>query len=131
MARSIVEEDGVSGLWTGFKESYWHAVPADVLKFGVYRMLKDRYGTGILRKALLGSCASAVALTATTPLDVVKTRSMEADAAEAGVVQRIRRIVQTEGAGALYAGLAPRVARARVSGGLQFGSYEAAKRFFK
>lgn len=131
VARSIIKEDGPGGLWTGFKESYWHAVPADVLKFGVYRMLKDRYGTGIVRKALLGSCASAVALTATTPLDVVKTRSMEADAEEAGVVQRIQRIVQTEGVGALYAGLAPRVARALVSGGLQFGSYEAAKRFFK
>ena len=131
VAQSIVDNEGLAGLWTGFQESYWHAVPADVLKFSVYRTLKERYGSNsIVRKALLGSCASAVALSATTPLDVAKTRSMERGAASEDIIRRLGAILDTEGVGALYAGLGPRVARAAVSGGLQFGSYEAAKRLF-
>ena len=131
VAQTIIDNDGLAGLWTGFQESYWHAVPADVLKFSVYRALKERYGgSGIVRKALLGSCASAVALSATTPLDVAKTRSMERGAASEDIIRRLGAILDTEGVGALYAGLGPRVARAAVSGGLQFGSYEAAKRMF-
>jgi hypothetical protein len=131
VAQSIIDNEGLAGLWTGFRESYWHAVPADVLKFSVYRTLKERYGgSGIVRKALLGSCASAVALSATTPLDVAKTRSMERGAASEDIVKRLGAILDTEGVGALDAGLGPRVARAAVSGGLQFGSYEAAKRLF-
>ena len=131
VAQTIIDNEGLAGLWTGFRESYWHAVPADVLKFSVYRTLKDRYGgSGILRKAALGSCASAVALSATTPLDVAKTRSMERGAGREDIIKRLGAILDTEGVGALYAGLGPRVARAAVSGGLQFGSYEAAKRLF-
>ena len=129
VAQSIVDNEGLAGLWTGFQESYWHAVPADVLKFSVYRTLKERYGgAGIFKKEALGSCASAVALSATTPLDVAKTRSMERGAASEDIINTPRCYPGYGGVGALYAGLGPRVARAAVSGGLQFGSYEAAKR---
>ena len=55
VAQSIVDNEGLAGLWTGFQESYWHAVPADVLKFSVYRTLKERYGgAGIFRKLCWG-----------------------------------------------------------------------------
>ena len=128
VAQSIIESDGLAGLWTGFSESYWHAVPADVLKFSVYRTLKERYGgAGICRKGSVGVLR-------------VRGRAVRDDApgrrqdAEHGARRRQRRYhqaprcypVDTEGVGALYAGLGPRVARAAVSGGLQFGSYEAA-----
>ncbi len=55
---------------------------------------------------------------------------MERGAASEDIIRRLGAILDTEGVGALYAGLGPRVTRAAVSGGLQFGSYEAAKRMF-
>ena len=74
----------------------------------------------------------AVALTLTlaaqaiaTPLDVARVRIMTSDATD--VVGTMKDIAANEGAGALYAGIAPKVARALASGAIQFSTYEATK----
>ena len=45
----------------------------------------------------------------------------------AGVLGTVRAIADDEGVGALYAGVAPKVARALASGAIQFSTYEATK----
>ena len=74
----------------------------------------------------------AVALTLTlaaqaiaTPLDVARVRIMTSHATD--VVGTMKDIAANEGAGALYAGIAPKVARALASGAIQFSTYEATK----
>ena len=71
--------------------------------------------------ALAASTAQAIA----TPLDVARVRIMTSDATD--VVGTMKDIAANEGAGALYAGIAPKVARALASGAIQFSTYEATK----
>ncbi|KAJ1446815.1 mitochondrial carrier domain-containing protein [Pelagophyceae sp. CCMP2097] len=133
VAADILKTDGPAGLYAGVTESYAYALPTDVVKFAAYRQLKASLpGSGILHKAGLGAAASALAQFATTPLDVVKTRSMDAVAAgpPRSIPARLADIVREEGLGELFAGLSPRLVRAVVSGFLQFGSYEFTKRLF-
>lgn len=136
LARRIYDEAGLAGFYAGAVESYSYAVPADVVKFSAYRFLKQRYAAGggdaVLRKALLGSAASAAANVFTTPLDVCKTRALEAgDGGRVSLPARAAAIARDEGVMELYAGIAPRVARAVVSGALQFGTYEWSKARFR
>ena len=102
-----------------------------------------------VQQAISASAGSMITTLFSTPLDVVKTRVMtdagaaavsgdaaggggagDGDGAGAGggLVSTAARIVREEGPGALFAGVAPRLVRAVVSGGVQFGSYEVAKR---
>jgi solute carrier family 25 (mitochondrial S-adenosylmethionine transporter), member 26 len=73
--------------------------------------------------ALYGSLAGAVAAGITTPLDVLKTRLMLARES-VGAVEMLRRIVQTSGPTALFAGLAPRTIWISLGGAIFLGSYQ-------
>lgn len=134
LAKNILQEQGIKGLYRGAIESYAYALPTDVVKFVVYRKLKTQQALAIsannklLNKAFFGSLASAAAQFVTTPLDVIRTRTMDAED-ELPIPSRTFRIISQEGAGALFAGVLPRLLRALVSGGVQFGSYEFTKRF--
>lgn len=132
MAREIFDQGGIQALYTGALESYTYALPTDLVKFVTYRKLKSTFPqyTGVTKKAGLGSLASATAQLVTTPLDVVRTRAMDAGASSLTITDRARAIFNDEGVPALFAGLAPRLLRSLVSGGLQFGSYEFTKRLF-
>jgi hypothetical protein len=64
-----------------------------------------------------------------TPLDVARTRIMTlpADQPAPGVLATLKAVADEEGLRGLYAGLAPKVARALVSGALQFSVLEGVK----
>lgn len=133
LAQTIAKQDGVGGLYRGALESYVYATPTDLVKFVAYRQLKRTFPAPkdkkIVTKAVLGSFASATAQLATTPLDVVRTRAMDDDKDDKlNILSRAAAIAREEGAGALFAGLTPRLLRAFVSGALQFGSYELTKK---
>ena len=135
-ARQIFRDEGWKGFYVGATESYAYALPTDLVKFFVYRKLKKAISTKrnpVLTKAALGSIASATAQLATTPLDVLRTRVMDdtdTTTTKTSIPAAIRAIADAEGINALWAGVTPRLLRAVVSGGLQFGSYEFTKRFF-
>ncbi|KAJ8604466.1 hypothetical protein CTAYLR_000941 [Chrysophaeum taylorii] len=129
LAKDIVSRDGLEGLYVGAFEAYAYALPTDIVKFLVYRRLKARFRAS--DKALLGAFASATAQLATTPLDVVKTRAMDADADYIPIPTRALKIAKEEGPAALFAGVTPRLLRAAVSGALQFSTYELTKRLFR
>jgi len=128
----VLAEDGARGLYAGYAESFCYAVPADLVKFLAYRSLKKKFAPAdVAAKAALGAAAAATANLVTTPLDVVKTRALEAGDGGVAIPARALAIARDEGPFALYAGVAPRLLRAVVSGGLQFGSYEFTKRLFR
>jgi solute carrier family 25 protein 39/40 len=96
---------------------------------------------------LCGATAGAIAALLTTPFDVLKTRrqvehgasQQPAYAPRASGVSGVRQpstfavlkgIVETEGVGALFSGLAPRVAKVAPSCAIMIGSYEFGKAFF-
>ncbi|KAG8470474.1 hypothetical protein KFE25_008895 [Diacronema lutheri] len=153
-AARVVEAEGVAGLFVGAGSNVAYAAPTDVVKFVAYesikRQAKRAKGGGslsTLEASACGALGSAIAQALCTPLDVVRTRVIAAqptggvadgaatdaaielaDARNFGKVAA--RLVREDGAGALFAGLLPRVGRAVASGGIQFGAYEATRRLF-
>eukprot|EP00904_Undaria_pinnatifida_P002431 jgi/Undpi1/12189/HiC_scaffold_5.g01865.m1 len=141
-AKSILGNEGVRGLYTGYSSNIAYAFPADVIKFLVYGAFKrsaKRAKCGVklstVEAAILGSGASVAAQAVTTPLDVVRTRVMTATAGDRAdayedVLGALKTISREDGFAALWAGTTPRVARAVLSGAIQFGSYEFVKELF-
>ena len=114
--------------------NYAYSTPVDSAKFLLYEALKgelraQRGGAPLtpLEAALGGAASAASAQALATPLDVARVRIMTSDAT--GVVDTVRGIAAEEGVGALYAGVAPKVTRALLSGAIQFSTYEATKRW--
>jgi solute carrier family 25, member 39/40 len=77
--------------------------------------------------------AGAVAAFLTTPLDVLKTRRQVESGGGGGggsTAGMLARIAQAEGPLALFAGVAPRLAKVAPSCAIMIASYEMGKRYF-
>ncbi|KAM7206189.1 Mitochondrial carrier domain containing protein [Rhypophila sp. PSN 637] len=80
------------------------------------------------RFALAGAVCCSVTHGALTPVDVVKTRiQLDPATYNNGMIGGFRKVIQTEGAGALLTGAGPTFAGYFLQGALKFGGYE----FFK
>jgi len=142
--RKIWEEESLSGLYSGFWENVVYAYPADVIKFVCYDALSGgKSNLSPAEGALYGSMSTAVAQLITTPLDVVRNRVMAssgygdqktgAETSPKHMGERnsylgsIAKLGQEEGLDGLFAGAAPRVGKALLSGAIQFATYEKTK----
>jgi solute carrier family 25 S-adenosylmethionine transporter 26 len=139
--RAILSTSGVGGLYAGVGATVLRDIPFNVIQFGLYEGLKsalvaERGGRELVlwENGGLGMFAGGVAAAATTPLDVVKTRLMTQGLggghapAYTSVVDVFTRVVREEGAGALLAGLRPRVIWISFGGAVFIGSFEELKR---
>ncbi|KAK3948604.1 mitochondrial carrier domain-containing protein [Pseudoneurospora amorphoporcata] len=80
------------------------------------------------RFALAGAICCSVTHGALTPVDVVKTRiQLDPATYNNGMIGGFRKVVQSEGAGALLTGIGPTFAGYFLQGAFKFGGYE----FFK
>jgi solute carrier family 25 S-adenosylmethionine transporter 26 len=134
------QENGWTGFYVGYWENIVYAYPADVFKFVLYdqfvSMLLLSGGatmTTPLEGALAGALATAVAQLLTTPLDVVRNRVMTGtsssnDDGTTSNANYFEMLQITAAEGALWAGAAPRVGKALLSGAIQFATYEETKR---
>jgi solute carrier family 25 (mitochondrial S-adenosylmethionine transporter), member 26 len=135
--------------YTGYWENIVYAYPADVLKFIAYESItQGRKDLSPSEGALAGAMATAIAQFVTTPLDVVRNRLMtgktkvgssendnNVDKKEAATgtnratkyVQALAALARDEGLAGLFAGAAPRVGKAALSGAVQFATYEETK----
>lgn len=129
-------------LYAGYVENMLYALPADVIKFVVYDAVA---GVGDRRRslspaegALAGAGATAVAQLLTTPLDVVRNRVMMStqnnninnnneEEESPSYLESLRTLAAEEGWSGLFAGAAPRVGKAVLSGAIQFATYEETK----
>jgi solute carrier family 25 S-adenosylmethionine transporter 26 len=138
--------DGVAELYSGYGENVLYAFPADIIKFAAYEYLTGLGGKGTKKNsvspvdgAFYGALSTAISQFATTPLDVLRNRIMAEVAsvvddedgpsaiARPSYVDRMTGIAKEEGVGALFAGSWPRVAKAILSGAIQFATYEETK----
>ncbi|KAL2840988.1 mitochondrial carrier domain-containing protein [Aspergillus pseudoustus] len=120
-------------------------IPFTVLQFTMWEGMKEAYAkrrlqhsdsvTGAIAtqvpastSAMFGSIAGSISAGLTTPLDVIKTRVMLARRGDGGAERvRIRAIVQeisSEGFGAFWRGLGPRVTWIGIGGAVFLGSYQ-------
>ncbi|KAK4455663.1 mitochondrial phosphate carrier protein [Podospora aff. communis PSN243] len=80
------------------------------------------------RFALSGAVCCSITHGALTPVDVVKTRiQLDPATYNNGMIGGFRKVIQTEGAGALLTGVGPTFAGYFLQGAFKFGGYE----FFK
>ncbi|KAL2821623.1 mitochondrial carrier domain-containing protein [Aspergillus granulosus] len=119
-------------------------IPFTVLQFTMWEGMKESYAkrrlqhsdsvTGAITaqipastSAMFGSVAGAISAGLTTPLDVIKTRVMLARRGDGVERVRIRTIVQeisSEGFGAFWRGIGPRVTWIGIGGAVFLGSYQ-------
>ncbi|KAH8109289.1 mitochondrial carrier [Phellopilus nigrolimitatus] len=135
-ARYVLSHDGLAGFYRGFGSTIMREIPFTSLQFPLYEFLKlrlaralDRPVLGAHEAAVCGSVAGGVAAALTTPLDVLKTRTMldrrkmsEKDVPS--LVVRFREIYVKEGMKALFSGVVPRTLWISAGGAVFLGAYE-------
>lgn len=81
--------------------------------------------------ALAGAMGCGVTHGAMTPIDVIKTRiQLEPTVYNTGMIGSLKKIVSSEGAGALLTGLGPTILGYSLQGAFKFGGYELFKKTF-
>lgn len=131
----ILRADGFFGLYRGFHATIQREIPFAMIQFPLYETFKTRlvaHQDEQLRMALCGSAAGGLTALLTTPLDVIKTRTMLArdtqDIPSASVLRALRDIWHEGGMRRLFAGAVPRVLWISAGGFVFFGVYERARR---
>ncbi|KAL7452880.1 hypothetical protein ACHAWC_004592 [Mediolabrus comicus] len=127
---------GLSELYQGYSENVLYGLPADIIKFVAYDYLtggKGKASVSPVEGAVYGALSTAIAQLSTTPLDVLRNRIMAVSREDHGMdenmsyVERLVKIAKEEGIEELFAGSTPRVAKAMLSGAIQFATYEETK----
>jgi solute carrier family 25 S-adenosylmethionine transporter 26 len=137
--------DELRAFYVGYWENILYAYPADLVKFVCYDALTTgRRNLSPADGAWAGAVSTALAQLVTTPLDVVRNRVMcvgpqpqqddsgssssaPSPSSAASYVSSLSRLAKEEGLTGLFAGAAPRVAKAFLSGAIQFATYEETK----
>ncbi|QDZ19814.1 mitochondrial carrier protein [Chloropicon primus] len=135
--KTIVRQEGFTGVYAGYKSFLLRDITFDVIEFVSYEQIRNFYlqskGPDAKLNALegsgIGAVAGALTATFTTPFDVIKTRMMlqGTNKVYAGVFDCTRKMIAEEGMGALFKGVGPRVTWISIGGAVFFGALEKAK----
>ena len=141
---SLLRNEGVGALWTGFGATVLRSIPFEVLRLSCYPIVLEAFSATAasdsgVSGALAGFTASSGAALLTQPLDTIKTslqltrEASEWDEAAAATSSQVDRfasaattILANGGPAALYRGGLYRAAIAGLGGGITFGTYQIA-----
>lgn len=119
----ILRTEGPFGLYKGFAATIQREIPFSAIQFPIYETLKTKYaGDDSGKMAVCGSISGGTTAFLTTPLDVLKTRTM--------LLRRqderpsLKTIWKEGGIKSLFAGAIPRVLWVSIGGFVFFGVYE-------
>jgi len=134
---STVRKEGVSGLWRGLGPTWCRELPGYFCFFLGYESSRAALAwlggkqpdqLGSLETVVSGGVAGVCFWSSIFPMDVVKSR-IQVRGARGGAVTVARQILKTEGAPALYRGLAPALVRTFPANAALFLAYENSKRY--
>jgi len=123
-------EGKLERLFEGYLSNIAYAFPADAAKFVVYDVLKKALGDkpkDPLKAAGLGAFASCTAQILSSPLDLGRNRILAAPGKKLTIPRVVSDVIKEDGVLGLFVGITPRIARAIVSGAIQFTTYELVK----
>lgn len=127
--RRMVHAEGIQSLWRGLPSTLWRDVPFSGVYWMGYESSKvllrkqgyDGLSVTFVGGALSGACAAIL----TSPFDVLKTRRQATSGYKAVRTFSLAwEIVRNEGYNALFAGLAPRLAKIMPACGIMISCYE-------
>ncbi|PBP27008.1 hypothetical protein BUE80_DR001984 [Diplocarpon rosae] len=126
--RSILQEDGLRGLYRGFVGTTLKQASATSLRMGSYNVLKDlEVRRGLGQSAVVNFGNGAVAGVVTTllsqPFDTIKTRSQSAKVTT--TMQAVAGVWSEAGIRGFWKGTVMRLSRTVLSGGILFTTAEA------
>ncbi|KAM8931096.1 mitochondrial S-adenosylmethionine carrier protein [Pelodytes ibericus] len=134
MLASTLREEGVRGLYRGYKSTVLREIPFAFVQFPLWEFLKSlwswKQGQAVdsWQSAVCGGFAGGFAAAVTTPLDVAKTRIMLAKAgsstASGNVLLALHDIWRTQGVTGLFVGIVPRITAISLGGFIFLGAYD-------
>lgn len=131
--RSLMQQQGTLYLWRGLAPTLWRDVTFSGYYWASYEATKKEFAkhghTGAWIAFFSGAVSGTSAALLTSPFDVLKTRRqallMSGSAGKmTGTISLLYKIIRTEGASALFAGLSPRVAKIAPACGIMISCYE-------
>ncbi|KAF8078563.1 mitochondrial carrier domain-containing protein [Lyophyllum atratum] len=131
--RALVRERGVLSLWRGLGPTLWRDVPFSGIYWASYETWKRAFARqgreGVWVAFISGAISGTSAALITSPFDVLKTRRQAlvmtpSHSRTSSSIPFLMRIVQTEGASALFAGIMPRVAKIAPACGIMIACFE-------
>ncbi|XP_050637266.1 S-adenosylmethionine mitochondrial carrier protein isoform X2 [Macaca thibetana thibetana] len=131
---NILYEEGIQGLYRGYKSTVLREIPFSLVQFPLWESLKALWSwrqdhvVDSWQSAVCGAFAGGFAAAVTTPLDVAKTRIMLAKAgsstANGNVLSALHGVWQSQGLAGLFAGVFPRMAAISLGGFIFLGAYD-------
>ena len=126
--------NGVRGLWAGLGATLARDVPYLVLKWLTYVQMQGFFGLFVANvnaaNLLAGAAAGAVAATAVTPADVIKTRLQTSVDKGASATAIGRELLAEGGVPALFYGLWPRLMRIPIYTAITLATFDFVKDYF-
>ncbi|RDX55930.1 mitochondrial carrier [Lentinus brumalis] len=130
--RSLAQANGWHYLWRGLGPTLWRDVPFSGLYWASYettkRQLRKRGYEGAGAAFASGAFSGITAALVTSPFDVLKTRRqsmlMSSSTKTTSSLGLTAEILRTEGIGALYAGIVPRITKIAPACGLMIACFE-------
>nr|AAH19156.1 Solute carrier family 25 (mitochondrial carrier, phosphate carrier), member 26 [Mus musculus] len=131
---TILSEEGIQGLYRGYKSTVLREIPFSLVQFPLWESLKALWAwrrghvVDSWQSAVCGAFAGGFAAAVTTPLDVAKTRIMLAKAgsstAVGNVLSAMHGVWRSQGLAGLFAGVLPRMAAISMGGFIFLGAYD-------
>ena len=132
--QSVARNDGMLSLWRGYSATMWRDVPFSIVYWYGFEHIKatiedptnnmsNLNDQVFLTSFVAGACSGSFAAFCTTPFDVIKTRRQVLQGKEARTGRLLLDIVRSEGVGALFSGVAPRVIKVAPACGILIGIY--------
>jgi len=127
----ILRYEGVGSLYSGLAPTLWMSIPATVLYFSAYDILRLRLreqGMVWTAPIMAGCSARIVAQTVVSPLELIRTQ-MQAQALKEGIWKGIRANINERGFLGLWRGLLPTLLRDVPFSGFYWSGYELMKKW--
>nr|XP_020752214.1 S-adenosylmethionine mitochondrial carrier protein [Odocoileus virginianus texanus] len=136
---NILCQEGIQGLYRGYKSTVLREIPFSLVQFPLWESLKALWSwrqdhvVNSWQSAVCGAFAGGFAAAVTTPLDVAKTRIMLAKAgsstASGNILSALHAVWWTQGLSGLFAGVFPRMAAISLGGFIFLGAYDQTRSF--
>nr|XP_019839668.1 PREDICTED: S-adenosylmethionine mitochondrial carrier protein [Bos indicus] len=136
---NILCQEGIQGLYRGYKSTVLREIPFSLVQFPLWESLKVSSLIFIYNCCLIiinthyFMCTGGFAAAVTTPLDVAKTRIMLAKAgsstASGNILSALHAVWRTQGLSGLFAGVFPRMAAISLGGFIFLGVYDQTRSF--